>query len=230
MVGTTEAQAATLTESWLHDTLEQLISQIRALLDVTGRRLRDHRRRPRRDPPGGRVVRVRGGVARVHAAAQRPYDPTRAGVTEAAVESGTAVLIPSVGEWPGAEGLRARLVDHLDAPLAELAWDFYRTASFISCPVRTPGGRTFGVLAISSNPPLRAAQRRGPALDRGVRAPRRAGARALRAARARGRPAPRGGARQPGAAGRRRLDRPRGRLRRDRRAGGASCRAPRRCC
>ena len=36
MVGTTEAQAATLTESWLHDTLEQLISQIRALLDVTG--------------------------------------------------------------------------------------------------------------------------------------------------------------------------------------------------
>ena len=78
------------------------------------------------------------------------------GVTEAAVESGTAVLIPRVGEWPGAEGLRARLNEHLDQPLAELAWDFYRTASFISCPVRTAGGRTFGVLAISSNPPLRA--------------------------------------------------------------------------
>ena len=65
------------------------------------------------------------------------------------------MLIPSVAEWPGAEGLRARLFDHLAAPLAELAWDFYRTASFISCPVRTAGGRTFGVLAISSNPPLR---------------------------------------------------------------------------
>src|SRR5215210_6135029 len=48
------------------------------------------------------------------------------------------------------------LHDTLDEPLAELAWDFYKTASFISCPVRTAGGRTFGVLAISSNPPLRA--------------------------------------------------------------------------
>ena len=40
--------------------------------------------------------------------------------------------------------------------LAELTWDYYRSASFISAPVRTAGGRTFGVLAISSNPPLRA--------------------------------------------------------------------------
>ena len=32
----TEAHAGTLSESWLHDTLEQLIEQIRALLDVTG--------------------------------------------------------------------------------------------------------------------------------------------------------------------------------------------------
>ena len=66
------------------------------------------------------------------------------------------MLIPRVSEWPGAEGLRDRLSEHLDDQLAELAWDFYSTASFISAPVRTAGGRTFGVLAISSNPPLRA--------------------------------------------------------------------------
>ena len=39
--------------------------------------------------------------------------------------------------------------------LAELTWEFYASSSFISAPVRTAGGRTFGVLAISSNPPLR---------------------------------------------------------------------------
>ena len=61
-----------------------------------------------------------------------------------------------MGDWPGAEGLRERLAERLDDQLAELAWDFYSTASFISAPVRTAGGRTFGVLAISSNPPLRA--------------------------------------------------------------------------
>lgn len=157
MAGPTEAHVTTIqTESWLLDTLEQLIGQIRALLDVTG----------------VAFVTVDADRAAIRPAAawfasedasraftpllQRPYDPTRAGVTEVAVESGTAVLIPRVAEWPGAEGLRARLIENLDAPLAELAWDFYRTASFISCPVRTAGGRTFGVLAISSNPPLAA--------------------------------------------------------------------------
>jgi GAF domain-containing protein/GNAT superfamily N-acetyltransferase len=152
----TDTQTGRLTEGWLHDTLEQLIAQIRALLDVSG----------------VAFVTVDADRAAIRPAAawfaseeasraftpllQRPYDPTRAGVTEAAVESGTAVLIPRVGEWPGAEGLRERLAESLDAPLAELAWQFYRTASFISCPVRTAGGRAFGVLAISSNPPLRA--------------------------------------------------------------------------
>lgn len=156
MAGTTEVHAGARSKSWLHDTLEQLIGQIRALLDVTG----------------VAFVTIDADRAAIRPAAawfatdeasraftpllQRPYDPNRAGVTEAAVESGTAVLIARVSEWPGAEGLRARLNEHLAQPLAELAWDFYRTASFISCPVRTAGGRTFGVLAISSNPPLRA--------------------------------------------------------------------------
>jgi GAF domain-containing protein/N-acetylglutamate synthase-like GNAT family acetyltransferase len=156
MAGTTDAHAGALSESWLHDTLEQLIDQIRGLLDVTGVAFVTI------DPDRAAIRPAAAWFATEEASRaftpllQRPYDPTRGGVTEAAVESGTAVLIPRVGEWPGAEALRARLVEHLDGPLAELAWDFYRTASFISCPVRTAGGRTFGVLAISSNPPLRA--------------------------------------------------------------------------
>src|SRR4051794_15028744 len=146
MGATSEAQAGTVTQGRLHDTLEQLIDQIRTL----------------RALPGVALVTVDRARAAIRPAAawfaseeasraftpllERPYDPDRAGVTEAAVESGRAVLIPRVAEWPGAPRLRERLAERLDEPLARLAWDFYRTASFISCPVRTAGGRTFGVL------------------------------------------------------------------------------------
>src|SRR4051794_2615227 len=138
----------TVTEGWLHDTLEQLIEQIRALLDVTGVAFVtvDEDREAIR-PAAAWFVSQEASRAFSPLLA-RPYEPERGGVTEAAVESGTAVLIPRMGEWPGAEGLRERV--------SELAWEWYRTASFISAPGRTAGGRTFGVLAISSNPPLRA--------------------------------------------------------------------------
>src|SRR3954447_12528649 len=156
MVATTEAQTGTATQGGLHDTLEQLIEQIRMLLDVTGVAFVTI------DPNRASIRPAAAWFASEEASRaftpllERPYDPERAGVTEAAVESGTAVLIPRVADWPGATGLREGLSERLDEPLAQLAWDFYRTASFISCPVRTVGGRTFGVLAISSNPPLRA--------------------------------------------------------------------------
>jgi GAF domain-containing protein/GNAT superfamily N-acetyltransferase len=146
----------TVTEGWLHDTLEQLIAQIRALLDVTGVAFVtvDEDRAAIR-PAAAWFTSEEASRAFTPLLA-RPYDPERRGVTEVAVESGTAVLIPRISEWPGAEGLRERLSERLDAGLAELAWEFYATASFIAAPVRTAGGRTFGVLAISSNPPLRA--------------------------------------------------------------------------
>ena len=209
-----------VTESWLHDTLEQLIEQIRALLDVTGVAFVTIDADRAAIRPAAAWFATEEASRAFTPLLQRPYDPSRAGVTEAAVESGVAVLIPRVGEWPGAEGLRARLDENLDAPLAELAWDFYRTASFISCPVRTAGGRTFGVLAISSNPPVRALTAEDLRSVEVFARLARARARALGAARARGRPAPGGGPRQPRAAGGRRLDRPRRRLRRDRRTGG----------
>ena len=145
----------TVTEGWLHDTLEQLIAQIRTLLDVTGVAFVtiDEERAAIR--PAAAWFISNDASRAFTPLLDRPYDPERGGVTEAAVESGTAVLIPRISEWPGAEGLRDRLSEHLDDQLAQVAWDFYATASFISAPVRTAGGRTFGVLAISSNPPLR---------------------------------------------------------------------------
>jgi GAF domain-containing protein len=55
--------------------------------------------------------------------------------------------------WKGAGALRARLRNQLDPEAARLAWEWYRTSTFISCPVRTAGGRTLGVLALSASPP-----------------------------------------------------------------------------
>ena len=83
----------------------------------------------------------------------RPYDSDRAGVTEAAVERGSALLIERMEEWPGGAALRERLTDRLDPERATYAWEWYRSGSFISCPVRTAGGRTLGVLVVSSHPP-----------------------------------------------------------------------------
>src|SRR3954468_4350713 len=110
----TEVHAGTLSESWLHDTLEQLIAQIRALLDVTGVAFVTIDADRAAIRPAAAWFATEEASRAFTPLLQRPYDPTRAGVTEAAVESGTAVLIPSVGEWPGAEGLRARLNEHLE--------------------------------------------------------------------------------------------------------------------
>ena len=84
---------------------------------------------------------------------ERRYDRERPGVTEAAIERGESLLIAEFEEWEGAIALRARLEEELEPEIARRAWDWYRSSSFISCPVRTAGGRTLGVLAISSRAP-----------------------------------------------------------------------------
>ena len=60
-----------------------------------------------------------------------------------------------MASWRGAGALRARLRTELEPQDAAAAWDWYGSSSFISCPVRTAGGRTLGVLAISRSPPRR---------------------------------------------------------------------------
>ena len=140
-------------QGWLRETLEEIIAQVRGLIDVSG--------------VAFEVVEKEGDEIRPAAAwfasvevwrafgplLARPYDRHRAGVTEAAIERGSALLIERMEAWPGAEALRARLADRLDAEDAAYAWEWYRSGSFISCPVRTAGQRILGVLVISSHPP-----------------------------------------------------------------------------
>jgi GAF domain-containing protein len=145
------AQAPT----WLRHTLEEIVGQIRRLLDVSGCAFQ--------------VVDFEAGLIRPAAAwfasdeareamtpvLERSYDRERPGVTEAAIERGESLLLDDFEAWEGATALRERLEAELEPETARRAWDWYRTSSFISCPVRTAGGRTLGVLAISSRAPQR---------------------------------------------------------------------------
>jgi GAF domain-containing protein len=140
---------------WLQHTLDEIIGQIRRLLEVSGCAFQ--------------VVDFDEGMIRPAAAwfatdavraamtpvLARPYDRERPGVTEAAIERGDALLIRRIDDWEGASALRERLQEELEPQDARLAWDWYQSSSFISCPVRTAGGRTLGVLAISARAPHR---------------------------------------------------------------------------
>jgi GAF domain-containing protein len=137
----------------LRHTLDEIIGQIRRLLDVSGCAFQ--------------VVDFEAGTIRPAAAwfasdeardamspvLERSYDRERPGVTEAAIERGESLLIADFEAWEGATGVRTRLQEELAPETARIAWDWYRSSSFISCPVRTAGGRTLGVLAISSRAP-----------------------------------------------------------------------------
>jgi GAF domain-containing protein len=144
---------AASSERWLRHTLEEILSQIRVLLDVDGcafQTIDVDRRRITQAASWFETAAMRAAMAPVF---ERPYDPERGGVTEAAVERGETVLIADIEHWRGAGALRARLRAQLDPEAAAVAWEWYRTSTFISCPVRTAGGRTLGVLALSAGPP-----------------------------------------------------------------------------
>jgi GAF domain-containing protein len=81
----------------------------------------------------------------------RPYDPERAGITEAAIERRQPLLVAAIEEWPGADALRARLYDQLPPAQAERTWESYRASSLLSLPVYAPDGRILGVLAMSAD-------------------------------------------------------------------------------
>ena len=127
---------------WLRRTLEEILVQLRRLLDISACAFQ--------------VVDFEAGT--IHPAAawfatdevraamtpvlERRYDRERPGVTEAAIERGDALHIERFEEWEGATALRLRLEEELAPHDARLAWDWYQSSSFISCPVRTAGGRT----------------------------------------------------------------------------------------
>lgn len=144
---------AASSEAWLRHTLEEILMQVRVLLDVDGCAFqtvdweRSHIR------PAAAWFETPEIRTTLRPVLDRPYDPVRGGVTEAAIEQGRPLLLRDVERWAGAARLRARLRAHLDEPTADAAWNWYRTSTFISCPVRTTGGRILGVLALSASPP-----------------------------------------------------------------------------
>jgi GAF domain-containing protein len=140
-------------QAWLRRTLEEIVSQVRRLLDVTGVSFLVV------DPAHAHIKpaaswfasdEVRDAFGPV---LDRPYEPERGGVTEAAVETGSPVRIERMEDWPGAAGLHDRLYDRLDRETAQRLWDWYSSSSFLSCPVRTRDGRILGVLAIARSLP-----------------------------------------------------------------------------
>ena len=144
---------AASSEAWLRHTLEEILVQLRVLLDIDGCAFQtvdwDHRQ----IHLAGAWFETPAIRATLRPVLERPYDPERGGVTEAAIEGGRPLLLGSVAGWSGAEALRERLREHLDEPTADAAWAWYETSSFISCPVRTTGGRTIGVLGPTGCPP-----------------------------------------------------------------------------
>src|SRR5215213_2141448 len=140
-------------EAWLRGTLEEIVSQVRRLLDVSGVSflvLDVARRHIHPAASWFESDAVRDAFVPV---LERPYDPARGGVTEAAIEGGAPVLIERIADWPGAAGLEDRLRDTLAPDVAERLWDWYRSSSFLSVPVRTGEGRILGVLAIARSLP-----------------------------------------------------------------------------
>ncbi len=144
---------AATSESWLRHTLDEILSQIRVLLDVDGCAFQTIDFERRHITPAASWFETPELRMAMQPVFDRPYDPERGGVTEAAVERGETVLINDMERWKGAGALRARLALQLDEEAARAAWEWYRTSSFISCPVRTAGGRVLGVLALSASPP-----------------------------------------------------------------------------
>lgn len=81
----------------------------------------------------------------------RPYDRGRPGLTEATLERGRPLLLPRLEDWEAA-GYPREIVT---ASSTAAAWDLIRRASVISSPIRTPLGRTLGVVIVLSIDPLR---------------------------------------------------------------------------
>ncbi len=144
---------AASSEVWLRHTLEEILSQVRVLLDVDGCAFQTVDWEHGHISPAAAWFETPAIRAAMQPVLDRPYDVARGGVTEAAIERGETLLISDIERWDGAPRLRARLREQLDPAAAETAWAWYRTSTFISCPVQTASGRILGVLAMSAAPP-----------------------------------------------------------------------------
>ena len=141
-------------EAWLRGTLEEIVSQVRRLLDVTG----------------VSFLVVDGAQSHIHPAASwfasdavrdafvpvldRPYEPARGGVTEAAIEGGAPVLIERIADWPGAERARGAPAGHARARRRRAAVGLVQLVVVpLGARCARGDGRILGVLAIARSLP-----------------------------------------------------------------------------
>jgi GAF domain-containing protein len=142
-------ERAVTSDAVVRQTLDEILSRVRSLLDVTGCAFQVVDWRRGVIAPAAAWFADEATRTALEPVLTRDYDPDRRGVTEAAIEEGEPLLIPSLEDWVGAGALRARLEDQLGPEGARRAWAWYAGSSFISCPVRGEGGRTLGVLVLS---------------------------------------------------------------------------------
>src|ERR687896_19670 len=142
--------------AWLDATLGRRLEHVRTLLDVDGAAFLvvDHERRyiePLADWYASPALR-----AAIEPANRRPYDPSRPGLVEYALEGDRPLLLPRVEAWELGQDMLATAVDVLGQERASRMWETYRSASVIACPVKTAIGRALGVLVVGTLPPKRA--------------------------------------------------------------------------
>lgn len=141
---------AASSEAWLRGTLEEIVSQLRRLFDLTGCAFLMVDWEARFIHPAAAWFESEAVRDALGAVLHRPYDPLRPGITEAAIERRAPLLIAGIEEWPGAGALHRRLEEQLPPDQARVMWEWYRTSSLLSCPVEAPDGRVLGVLALAS--------------------------------------------------------------------------------
>ncbi len=123
---------------WRERTLERLVQHVRSVLPVSA----------------VAFVTPEGGLAHEgRPAAWFAGDDLRRAV-EASMSRllrGHTLLLPRVEAWQAAPGLREEIDAELDGADAQAAWDAFRTASVIVCPVRGVTGTRLGALVVASS-------------------------------------------------------------------------------
>ena len=132
--------------------------------------VRDH---PRMDAAAFVVVDTEGGTIEPAAAwfsspivekvvaphLRRAYDPARPGLVETVLDRAQPLFLVRVDSWEAAGVLRAQVQDEAGEAFAGEVWDALGPASMIAYPVRTPLGRSLGLLVAVSLDPKRPLQR-----------------------------------------------------------------------
>jgi GAF domain-containing protein len=147
--------ASTTPARWRERTLDRLVEHARALLPVDGVTLVTV------DEERGQSERAAGWfaddelAAALAAPAGARLDPSRDGLVGAALERSEPLLLPRLDAWEAAPGLLEVTLHPLGPERTQRIWQRVRSASLITCPVRSEIGSALGVLVVASLDPER---------------------------------------------------------------------------